>query len=152
MKEEKKKFLYVLQLEYLTHKLRSLIYRDAAYIHVAAEIANKKAAKIMEISAKIDEPNIFTDSKYGENFIRKEFWREYGLPNMVYRDDSQRRIQGNYDKWFLLYRGTVVRYRGKEATVASNNPAKETLRIRVDRDSYDVNYTDVVIINNYKLI
>lgn len=111
MVEEKKKFLYILQLEYLTHKLRSLIYRDEAYIKVAADIANKKIAKIMEVSARIGEPNIFTDKLYGENFIRNEFWQVYGLPNLMYKDENQKRIQGNYDKWYLFYRDTIVKYK-----------------------------------------
>lgn len=152
MKEEKRKFLYVLQLEYLTQKLRSMIYRDTAYAKVAEDIAEKKATKVMEVSARMGVPNIFTDRLYGENFIRNEFWQAYGLPRFMYKDDSQRKIQGNYDKWYLLYRGTVVRYNRQEARVVSNNPAKDSLRIRVGSETYDVNYTDVTIINNYKLI
>ena len=37
-----RQFLTRLQLEYLTHKLRSSIYRNGTYASVAADIAKKK--------------------------------------------------------------------------------------------------------------
>ena len=55
-----RQFLTRLQLEYLTHKLRSSIYRNGTYASVAADIAKKKRLKIIELSVKFNVDSIFT--------------------------------------------------------------------------------------------
>jgi hypothetical protein len=95
-------FLTSLQLEYLTHKLRSVIYQNQTYASVAADIAAKKRAKIEELSAKFHVDTIFTPGYNVSEFIERNFWQPYGLPLFQYKDDEQRRVQGNYDKWYIL--------------------------------------------------
>lgn len=145
-------FLVNLQLEYLTQRLRSLIYLEDTYAKVAADIAQRKKMKIAQLGAKFDVPTIFSGLDI-EEFIDTYFWSKYGLPNLRYKDAQQRRVQGNYDRWYLLYRGTSVLYKGQIVEVTSNNPAKEEVEIRKNDSKFIVNYNDITLIkNNYTWI
>ena len=141
-------FLISLQLEYLTHKLRSVIYQNQTYASVAADIAAKKRAKIEELHVD----TIFTPGYDVSEFIEKEFWQSHGLPLFQYKDDEQRRVQGNYDKWYMLYRGTKVMYKDEVMEVVCNNPSTETLKLRGSKGEYSVKYIQISLINNFKFI
>lgn len=145
-------FLTSLQLEYLTHKLRSVIYQNQTYASVAADIAAKKRAKIEELSAKFHVDTIFTPGYNVSEFIERNFWQPYGLPLFQYKDDKQRRVQGNYDKWYILYRGTQVMYKDEVMEVVCNNPSTETLKLRGSKGEYSVKYIQISLINNFKFI
>ena len=68
----RKEFLIKLQLEYLTHKLRSQIYRDERYAKVASDIADKKKLKIQEVSVKFGLKSIFNGLSVNK-FVKKYF-------------------------------------------------------------------------------
>ena len=68
-----RQFLTRLQLEYLTHKLRSSIYRNGTYASVAADIAKKKRLKIIELSVKFNVDSIFTPGYNVAEFVEKNF-------------------------------------------------------------------------------
>ena len=69
-----RQFLTRLQLEYLTHKLRSSIYRNGTYASVAADIAKKKRLKIIELSVKFNVDSIFTSKRIsGERKVFQRF-------------------------------------------------------------------------------
>lgn len=46
----KEDFLRILQLEYFSYKLRSLIYEQSEFKKINNEVANKKKSKIIELS------------------------------------------------------------------------------------------------------
>ena len=144
-------FLTSLQLEYLTHKLRSVIYQNQTYASVAADIAAKKRAKIEELSAKFHVDTIFTPGYDVSEFIEKNFWQPYGLPLFQYKDDEQRRVQGNYDNWYFFFRGTKVVYKGKLGIVLKNDPPQKTLVILVGKNKFNVSYFEVSVEMNLKL-
>lgn len=153
VREKRKRFLIKLQLEYLTHKLRSIIYLDKKYADVSNEIAKKKREKIEKLSARFHIDTIFTPGYNYSDFIEKNFWRTYGPPIFQYKNDEQQRVQGNYDSWYMLYRGTNVVYCGKIMKVICNNPLTETLKIRGFKNGeYIVKYNEVSLINNFNLI
>ena len=82
-------------------------------------------------------------------FVEKNFWGKKGLPAFQYKDEEQRRVQGNYDRWYILYRDTKVLYKGTIMEVVSNNPAKEEVKIRGSKGDFLVKYNDITIINNF---
>lgn len=147
-----KKFLMKLQLEYLTQKLRSQVYRESKFVKVARDIAEKKRIKIQGLSKEFGCPCIFDEGADYMEFVRKYFWKDNGLPNMQYKDKEQKRVQGNYDKWYLLYRGTLVLYNGVEAKVLLNDPPKNKVKIETKNEVKTVKYSDISLIENYKWI
>ena len=147
-KNKQKKFIHVLQLEYLTHKLRSNIYLDEKYAKASAEIADKKKKKIMEVGAKFGIKTIF-DGVDINLFIKENFWNNQGLPNLQYKDKEQARVQGNYDCWYLLYRGSKIKYLGEDYSVISNNPTEKKILIGNEKRRLKITYNKVSLINNY---
>lgn len=143
-----KEFLIKLQLEYLTHKLRSQIYKDERYAKVAKDIAEKKKSKIQDLSIKFGLPTVFNGYNI-KKFVKRYFWRQNGLPFLQYKDEEQRRVQGNYDCWYLLYRGTKVIYHGRIAEVIINNPSKEEALIKISEQEFLVKYSELQIKNDY---
>ena len=148
--ESRKNFLIKLQLEYLTQKLRSQIYRNERYAKVASDIAAKKKNKILELSIKFNLQCMFNSYHDIENFICQYFWNDLGLPNFQYKDDEQRRVQRNYDCWYLLYRGTNVMYKGNEAKVLVNDPSKETVIIETFSGEICVKYSEINLKSDYQ--
>ena len=63
---QRQQFLINLQLEYLTHKLRSIIYQDETYAKVSLEISEKKKQKIIELGEKFNLKTLF-DSSYNSD-------------------------------------------------------------------------------------
>ena len=149
---QRQQFLINLQLEYLTHKLRSIIYQDETYAKVSLEISEKKKQKIIELGEKFNLKTLFDSGYNSEEFIENCFWNKKGLPNFQYKDNKQKKVQGNYDKWYLLYRGAAVSYKGLLFSVKENNPSKECVKIRNSKFEYTVNYNEINIINKYNLV
>ena len=144
----REEFLIKLQMEYLTHALRSFIYRKKEYAQVSRDIALKKKAKIISLSKKFNIQTIFT-GKDMVAFINEKFWSKNGLPNFVYKSVDQSAVQGNYDKWYMFYRGTKVLYNNLLMEVILNNPTTETLKIRKKGVECVVKYDEVILLNNY---
>ena len=147
----RKEVLIKLQLEYLTHKLRSQIYRDERYAKVASDIADKKKLKIQEVSVKFGLKSIFNGLSVNK-FVKKYFLKPTGVPFFQYKDNEQRRVQSNYDMWYLLYRGTKVFYKGQLAEVVLNDPSKEEVMIRISEREFFVKYSELQIKNDWKWI
>lgn len=145
-----RQFLVNLQLEYLTHKLRAMVYQEETYARVAADIAEKKKRKVVDLGGKFNIPTIFSHESTMEAFISQYFWQPYGLPNLQYKDEEQRRVQGNYDAWYLLFRNNKIKYHGVCAEVVSNNPSKGIVKIRTEKEVTVVNYIDITLMNEYK--
>lgn len=147
-KAKQKEFIKALQLEYLTQRLRSFIYDDK-YSKVAFDISEKKRKKIIELGEKFGINTIFSDCVDINQFIKENFWRSVGVPNFQYKDEEQARVQGNYDFWYLFYRGTKVIYLGEEFTVLSNNPSEKKIYIENGARRLKIRYENVTLINNF---
>lgn len=143
-------FLRVLQLEYLTHKLRSMIYRDSEYARVSYEISEKKRKKISEIGLKFNLVTIFDDGNYFDDFLNMNFFQEFGMPNFQYKNEEQKKVQGNYDRWYMFYRGRVVLYHGRECKVLENNPSTQMLKILFKGNKVLVKYDEITIKNDFE--
>ena len=141
-------FLMKLQLEYLTQRLRSFIYKDD-YARVASDISVKKREKIEELGAKFGIETIFSPEVNVRDFVEKNFWNPFGLPNFQYKDEEQKRIQHNYDCWYIFYRGSKVLYQGKEMRVLRNNPPKRELCVTDEFEQYIVTYNDITIKDDF---
>ena len=143
--QTQREFIYKLQLEYLTHKLRSFVYRKAKYIKLSKDMAEKKKDKIKILGAKFGIPTMFDTGV--QQFVKEHFWNNHGLPNFSYKDSEQERVQGNYDARYLLYRGTVIMYNGELCTVVSNNPSTRTVQV-VD-GCFILSYDEISLIDDY---
>lgn len=147
-KAKQKEFIKALQLEYLTQKLRSFIY-DEKYSKVASDIAKKKRNKIIELGQKFGINTIFSDSIDINQFVKDNFWNNTGIPNFQYKDEEQKRVQGNYDCWYLFFRGTKVKYLGEEYSVVINNPSEKKILVENGKRRVKISYENVTLINNF---
>ncbi len=144
--KSQEEFIYKLQMEYLTHKLRSMVYRKMKYVKLSTDMAEKKKEKILALGAKFGVKTMFDTSV--QQFVIDHFWNAKGLPNLSYKDDEQRRVQGNYDAWYLLYRGTVIMYNHDVCTVVSNNPTTRT--VQVLNSCFTLSYDEISLLNDYE--
>lgn len=121
-------FIKILQLEYLSCKLRSIIYDRPEFKKMNEDIAEKKKFKILDLSKKFLLPNIFELDEAFEFFWKKEFIQEYGLPNFQYNPKSKELIS-YWDKFYLLKPGETVIWEGTEYTIKANHPNENSVRI-----------------------
>lgn len=145
MIRSQEEFIHKLEMEYLTHKLRSLVYRKMKYIKLSKDMAERKKQKIQALGLKFGVLTMFDTGV--EEFVKEHFWNERGLPNLSYKDNEQKRVQGNYDAWYLLYRGTIIMYNGEPCTVVSNNPSTRT--IQVLDGCFAMGYDEISLVNDY---
>lgn len=97
-----------LQREYIVAELRSKIYpneRDQIYYR-EREMMGKRC-KIESISAVNNFQNIF-NSPYIRNKFYDEIYNKTGLPNFIYRDDSDRQKRGILDIYHYFAKNTPV--------------------------------------------
>lgn len=148
-----------LQLEYLTYQLRAITYRDEGYARVAGEIAEKKRNRIITLGKKLSIATLFSAGYDVAGFVNKFFWKPKGLPNFVYRDAEQRKIQFTYDAWALLYKYTDIFVDGEKYCVASNNPAKGYVCAKkydeegkLGTERFGFGYDQITLVNNYTLV
>ena len=96
-------YLKVLQLEYLSYKLRELIYEEFEFIKINREIALKKKEKIQNLAKKISALSIFDSQEFFNSFLSREFLQEFGLPKIQYGIDEKRNQAVSYwDKFYVL--------------------------------------------------
>lgn len=108
-------------------------------------MAERKKQKIQALGLKFGIPTMFDTGV--EAFVKEHFWNGRGLPNFSYKDSEQQRVQGNYDAWYLLYRGTVIVYDGDFCTVVSNNPSTRT--VQVLDGCFALGYDEISLVNDY---
>ena len=149
--EERRAFLHKLQLEYLTQRLRSFIYKDEKYIHIAAGIAEKKKEKIISLGQKFGIETIFSGIPI-QDFVKEYFWNSRGLPNFSYKDEDQKGVQWNYDAWYILFRGTIVICDGRLYTVLKNNPHEEKVELMGGGCRIEKSYADIQLIDKFQWV
>lgn len=137
-------YLKVLQLEYLSYKLRELIYEEFEFIKINREIALKKKEKIQNLAKKISALSIFDSQEFFNSFLSREFLQEFGLPKIQYGIDEKRNQAVSYwDKFYVLKPGVSVEYKGEICKVCSNDPVMEVITLCKDKEELYIPYTYV---------
>ena len=141
-------YLKVLQLEYLTYKVRSLIFERPEFVKMNSDIAIKKKEKIEDLTKRFCLTSIF-DSQYSfQNFLNENFLNESGLPNFQYSlDEEKRKAQIYWDKKYLLKPGTSVFFKDIEYIVQNNYSDNDMLLISLNKEVCTVSYSDIKIKN-----
>lgn len=99
----------LLQLEFISYKIREKIYKRQEDKKKFNDICNMKRKKIENMSSKNCIPSIFNSSpEYLQKYISK-FINDFGIPNFQYRDDYKTKIYGHWDKIYWFYRGTEIK-------------------------------------------
>lgn len=140
----REEFLKVLQLEYFSHKLRTLIYSDPVFIKMSVDIAEKKKNKIMGLSKRYGTLTMFDNPKLFEFYFRNEFVQEYGLPQFQYTPKTASAVS-YWDKVSLLREGSTVIWNKKEYEVELNYPNDEVVKLIKDNELREVPYIDLKI-------
>jgi hypothetical protein len=101
-----------LQLEYISYRVRSLIYTRLEDKKKFNDICLKKREKIEAISTKNCLPVIFSNKKSQEKYL-KSFFKEWGLPNFQYRDDYKKKVYGWWDPIYYFKDKVDIKYNNK---------------------------------------
>lgn len=141
-------YLKILQLEYLTYKVRELIFDKPEFIKMNKDIANKKKEKIINLCEKFRLDSIFSSIEKFQDFWNNIFLNEFGLPNLQYSIVEEKKLsQVFFDKVYLLNKNTIVFYKNVECVVLYNNIEKNELSILFGNKSHSVSYDQVKIKN-----
>lgn len=103
-----REFYDCLQREYIVANLRSKIYerqKDRDY-YIYREMEGKERT-IKAIASRNNLPSIFTDSGLKKRF-ESEIYNEWGLPNFIYRSDSDRANRRPKDILAYFHKGVEV--------------------------------------------
>lgn len=140
-------YLKMLQLEYLSCKLREALYERPEFIKMNREIAKKKEIKIREIAKKFQLLCIFDSRERFQDFCAKEFFEVFGSPKLQYSLDPKKKKSVLYwDMFYLFKEGTIISYKGKTYKVKSNDPNAHMLQIVKDGKDLVLNYVDVKLV------
>lgn len=140
-------YLKILQLEYLSHKLRALIYQRPEFKKMNNDIAEKKREKIINLSDKFRLINIFESDFCFELFWKNDFLNDKGLPNFQYNPKNKDSIE-YWDKFYSFYPKSKVFYKGKEFVIKKNKVTSNSLLLYNNKN---VSYNEVVITLFYNL-
>lgn len=136
-------FVINLQLEYLSCKLRSIVYNrieSVELVKIYKDIAEKKKTKILNLKQRFRLGTMFDSDKAFSDFYLKEFLQEYGLPNLQYSEKTKKSVMF-WDRFHLLKPGTIVIYKGKEYKVKINHPNDDNVVIWVNDVPERIPYT-----------
>ena len=136
-------FVINLQLEYLSCKLRSIVYNrieSVELVKIYKDIAEKKKAKILNLKQRFRLGTMFDSDKAFSDFYLKEFLQEYGLPNLQYSEKTKKSVMF-WDRFHLLKPGTIVIYKGREYKVKINHPNDDNVVIWVNNIPEQIPYT-----------
>ena len=112
-------YISILQLEYLSYKVRSQIF-DKPFSDKYKEFCDKKKETIESFSLKQGRKCIFNDQHMFDKYTEEFFGDGHGIPDFKYRDDYQRDNIGFYDIKYYFSEGTVVIYQDEEWAVSRN--------------------------------
>jgi len=108
-----------LQLEYISYKVRELIYTRPEDKKKFNDICGKKREKIEAIASKNCLPTIFNNSNSQEKYSRS-FFKDWGLPNFQYRDEYKKKVYGWWDPIYYFKDKVDIKYNnGKEVFLGS---------------------------------
>lgn len=139
-------YLKVLQLEYFTHKVRSLIFDKPEFIKMAKDIAEFKKERIELLTKKHFKCSIFLSAEEYFSFYEKEFLNPTGVPNFQYPANEQKRnSQWFWDMIYLFGKDQVVIFEDNEYRILKNDTKNQTICIKMGKKKKDVEYSDVKI-------
>ena len=102
----------LLQIEFISYKIREKIYKRAEDKKKFSDIANMKKKKIDSFAMKNCLPSIFNgDPVYLQKYLDKFFGDNYGLPNFQYHDSWKVGVYGRYDPIYYFSKGTEVKFK-----------------------------------------
>lgn len=137
-------FVNILQLEYLSQRLRAIIYETPHFKKMSGDIAEKKKAKIIDLTTKFHFPSIFDSDIALELFFQKDFLKESGKPNFQYVPSSEKSVS-YWDSYYLFQKGRIVIYNEKEYKVIENRPNENIVILKVNEGFLEVPYNDVKV-------
>lgn len=139
-------YLKVLQLEYFTHKVRSLIFDKPEFIKMAKDIAEFKKERIELLAKKHFKCSIFLSAEEYFSFYEKEFLNPTGVPNFQYPANEQKRnSQWFWDMIYLFGKDQVVIFEDNEYRILKNDTKNQTICIKMGKKKKDVKYSGVKI-------
>ena len=139
-------YLKVLQLEYFTHKVRSLIFDKPEFIKMAKDIAEFKKERIELLAKKHFKCSIFLSAEEYFSFYEKEFLNPTGVPNFQYPANEQKRnSQWFWDTIYLFGKDQVVIFEDNEYRILKNDTKNQTICIKMGKKKKDVKYSDVKV-------
>lgn len=139
-------YLKVLQLEYLTQKVRSFIFDRPEFIKMANDIAEFKKERVDILSKKHFRPSIFLSMEEFMRFYENEFLNPTGLPNFQYPSDERKRnSQWFWDVAYLFAKDQTVIYEDMEYPVLKNDIKNQSVCIKIDGKKENVKYSDVKV-------
>lgn len=112
-----REFYDCLQREYIVADLRSKIYerpKDKEY-YIFREMEGKERT-IKAIAARNNFPSIFSDETLKKKF-ESEIYNEWGLPNFIYRSDSDRANRRPKDIVAYFHKGVEVSVKTSEGYI-----------------------------------
>lgn len=134
-------FIKTLQLEYLSYKLRSIIYEVPEFRKMNSDIAAKKKEKIQNVAKRYRKETIFDSDENFEIFWRSKFLQEYGLPKLQY--SAKKEAVSYWDKFYLFSEGRMVTWKDVDYRVKTNNPDENVIMVRKKVLPFIVPYIDV---------
>lgn len=137
-------FIELLQMEFISRKMRSIFYDDPKVKSINAEIAKKKREKIVDMSKKMGCLTIFDRETLLEEMYYKKFLNPYGLPNLTYGNKGD--LVRWYDKKSFVKRGHWVTFRGKPYKVVDNDAEMEEVCFIHDKRKIYVPYNFVTLL------
>lgn len=145
-----KDYLKMLQLEYLTCKVRALIYEKPEIIKMNEDVARMKKEKILNLCTKFGLRSIFASERDFREFYHSVFVDEDSLLrlNMQYSTDENKATkQLYYDKLFFFKKGTDVDViiNSSVYKVIENRPNEDCVIIALTgKHSTKVNYANIL--------
>lgn len=124
-----------LQLEYISYKVRELIYLRPEDKKKFNDICEKKREKIEIIATKNCLPTIFNNIKSQGKYL-KIFFKEWGLPNFQYRDAYKKKVYGWWDPIYYFKDKVDIKYTDSKDIILGHiikyDAHKEILKIKVN--------------------
>lgn len=137
-------FVNILQLEYLSQRLRAIIYEAPHFKKMSSDIAEKKKTKIIDLTTKFHFPSIFDSNIALELFLQRDFLRESGKPNLQYTPNSEKSVS-YWDSYYLFQKGQIVIYNEREYKVIENHPSEDIVILKINNKFLEVPYDDVKV-------
>jgi hypothetical protein len=135
-------FFSILQLEYLTYKLREAMYIYDNDVKKHGDIAKMKKEKIKSMALRQAMQSIFDSKEKMDKYVYEKFSNEFGMPNMQYTPKNKKPAT-YWDRFYFFQSGIEVYHKGKLYSILVNHPESETVEIRDGRDILPVPYSDI---------
>ena len=135
-------FFSVLQLEYLTYKLREAMYIYEDDVKKFGDIATMKKDKIKNMALRQAMMSIFDSKEKMDKYVCEKFANESGMPNMQYTP-ANKRPASYWDKFYFFQSGVEIYYQNKLFPILVNHPESETVEIRDGKKMLSIPYTEI---------